>query len=85
MIEETGHTEALMTSLLDEAVPPPTAAPQPPEGGGPPAGGEPPAPPEPPRSRIWERPGFRRAVWVVAVLLALLLIGVIFPPNFWRF
>ncbi len=77
-----------MTTLLDEAVPPPTAAPEPQEGGGPPAGGgppEPPAPPEPPRVRLWERPGFRTVIWVVAMLLALLLIGVIFPPNFWRF
>ncbi len=60
-------------------------APEPHEGGGPPTGGEPPAPPSLPHVRLWERPGFRQALWVVAVLLALLLIGVVFPPNFWRF
>ncbi len=63
----------------------PPTAPELQDGGGPPAGGEPPAPPAPPRLRLWERPRFRQALWVLAVIVALLLIGVIFPPNFWRF
>ncbi len=68
-----------MTALLDDVAPPPPA-PEPPADGG-----EPPAPPEPARVRFWERPGFRHVVWVVAVIVALILIGVVFPPNFWRF
>ncbi len=68
-----------MPALLDDLAPPPPPAPEPPDGGGAPP------PPEPARVRFWERPGFRHALWVVAVIVALILIGVVFPPNFWRF
>jgi len=73
-----------MAGLPDDFVPP-QPAPEALDGEGPRDGAEPPAPPEPPRPRFYERPGFRSAVWIVAVFLALLLIGVVFTPRYWRF
>ncbi len=76
-----------MSSTPDDTAPPLPPAPDPPDAGEPPVGGAPApsAPSEPPRLRLWERPGIRQTIWVVAVFLALLLMGVVFTPRYWRF
>ncbi len=85
-----------MSSTPDDTAPSLPPAPDPPDAGEPPVEGapapsapsapsEPSEPSEPPRLRLWERPGIRQTIWVVAVFLALLLIGVVFTPRYWRF
>jgi hypothetical protein len=43
---------------------------------------EPEAPPPPP---FYQRPVFRRSVVVLGVLIFLFVLGLLLPPNFWRF
>ncbi len=85
-----------MPSLIDDVAPPesfPAGSPEPPrppealtpEPGNPPEGVEPPAPPRPRWRRFLGHPAFRGVLWFLAVLVALIAIGLVFPPNFWRF
>jgi hypothetical protein len=41
------------------------------------------AAPAPPR--FYERPSLRRILWLTLFILAFFCIGLLFPPNFWRF
>ncbi len=79
-----------MPSAPDDTASAPTPPPDQPDSGEPPAAA--PAEPfvlaeplEPLPLRVWERPGVRQTIWVVAVFLALLLMGVVFTPRYWRF